>query len=240
MNITVAENYSQMSKKAAEVVEQVILDNSSAVLGLATGTTPIGLYKELISDFKRGKISFKNVKAVNLDEYIGLPKTHVQSYAFFMKSVFFDHIDIDPSNTSIPDGMAENLDAECARYTRLLKGMKRDMQLLGLGSNGHIGFNEPGTPFDSTTYVVNLTSATISDNSRLFGSIEEVPKKAITMGISEIMSAGKILMLASGRNKADAVYSMINGRISEECPASVLQRHPDVTVILGRDAASLL
>ena len=240
MKVIITENYEEMSKKAADVIADVVKADKNAVLGLATGTTPIGLYKELIAKCARKEISFKNVKTVNLDEYVGLPKEHVQSYDYFMKDNLFNHIDIDIKNTNLPSGVAEDLDAECARYTALLNKMRQSIQLLGLGSNGHIGFNEPKTPFDSTTHIVSLTQSTIKDNSRLFDNIDEVPTKAITMGIANIMNAKKVLVVASGDNKAKAVYSMVKGPVTEDCPASVLQNHPDVTVIVDKKAAALL
>ena len=240
MKVIITENYEEMSKKAADVIADVVKADENAVLGLATGTTPIGLYKELIAKCARKEISFKNVKTVNLDEYVGLPKEHVQSYDYFMKDNLFNHIDFDIKNTNLPSGVAEDLDAECARYTALLNKMRQSIQLLGLGSNGHIGFNEPKTPFDSTTHIVSLTQSTIKDNSRLFDNIDEVPTKAITMGIANIMNAKKVLVVASGDNKAKAVYSMVKGPVTEDCPASVLQNHPDVTVIVDKKAAALL
>ncbi|PWM74857.1 MAG: glucosamine-6-phosphate deaminase [Bacillota bacterium] len=240
MKVIVTENYEEMSKKAAEVIADVVKADENAVLGLATGTTPIGLYKELIAKCEKKELSFKNVKTVNLDEYVGLAKTHVQSYDYFMKDNLFNHIDIDIANTNLPSGVAENLDEECARYTALLNKMQQSVQLLGLGSNGHIGFNEPKTPFDSTTHIVSLTESTIKDNSRLFDNIDEVPTKAITMGIANIMNAKKVLVVASGDNKAKAVYSMVKGPVTEDCPASVLQNHADVVVIVDKKAAALL
>ena len=240
MEVIITKNYDEMSKKAAEVIKDVVKKNHSAVLGLATGTTPIGLYKELIAACAKKEISFKNVKTVNLDEYVGLPKEHVQSYDYFMKDNLFNHIDIDIKNTNLPSGVAPDLDAECARYTALLGKMKQSVQLLGLGSNGHIGFNEPKTPFDSTTHIVNLTESTIKDNSRLFDDISEVPRQAFTMGIRQIMQAKKILILASGANKADAVYKMVKGAVTEQVPASVLQLHPDCILIADTKAAMKL
>ena len=240
MKVIIAENYDEMSKKAAEGIKDVVKNDENAVLGLATGTTPIGLYKELIAACDRKEISFKNVRTVNLDEYVGLPKTHVQSYDYFMKDNLFNHIDIDIANTNLPCGDVQDLDKECARYTALLGKMQQSVQLLGLGSNGHIAFNEPGTPFDSTTHIVNLTANTIKDNSRLFDDISEVPTRAITMGIKNIMNAKKILVIASGKNKAQAVYNMIKGPVTESCPASVLQNHKDVVVVVDKDAASML
>lgn len=240
MQIIVCENYDEMSARAAEMVKRELQANDRATLGLATGSTPIGMYKLLVAACKAGEISFKNVHTVNLDEYVGLGEQDSQSYVYFMRDNLFDHVNIDIKNTHLPNGKATDLAAECARYSALLATVRQDVQVLGLGGNGHIGFNEPGTPFTSTTYVVDLTENTIRDNSRLFEKIEDVPKRAITMGISEIMRAKKILMMASGKNKAKAVYGMVKGEVSEQCPASILQRHDNVTVVLDKDAASLL
>lgn len=240
MRVIVTENYDEMSKIVAEMVVETVRSNPRATLGLATGSTPIGCYK-LLKEFCRArKVSFSKVSAVNLDEYVGLDKDDVQSYAYFMRRNLFDGVDIDKRNTFIPDGTAQSLSGECERYSRLLERNDRDLQILGLGSNGHIGFNEPNTPFDSVTHVVELTANTIADNSRLFDDVSNVPTRAITMGISEIMRAKKVVILASGANKAQAVYSMVRGEITPACPASVLQRHPDCVVVLDKPAASLL
>ena len=240
MKVIVTKDYHEMSKVASEIVSQIVLDNSHAVLGLATGSSPIGLYNNLIEMYEHGTLSFANVSTVNLDEYVGLNKDHPQSYAYFMRNILFDHIDIDLNNTHIPCGSAENLDEQCKQYSELLKNLRQDIQVLGIGSNGHIGFNEPNTPFDSQTHVVQLAESTIKDNSRLFNSIDEVPTKAITMGISNIMNARKIIVIANGTNKADAVYKMVQGEISENCPASVLQKHPDVVLVCDTLAAAKL
>ena len=240
MKVIVTNDYHEMSKVAAEIVSHVVLDNPNAVLGLATGSSPIGLYNNLIEMYEAGLLSFANVSTVNLDEYVGLDRDHPQSYAYFMRNVLFDHIDIDLNNTHIPCGSAENLDEQCKQYSELLKNLRQDIQVLGIGSNGHIGFNEPGTPFDSVTHIVQLADSTIKDNSRLFNSIDEVPTKAITMGISNIMNARKIIVIANGTNKADAVYKMVQGEISENCPASVLQKHPDVVLVCDTLAAAKL
>jgi glucosamine-6-phosphate deaminase len=214
--------------------------NPNLNLGLATGTTPIPLYDRLIEAYKKGLVSFKGVKAFNLDEYLGLEKNHHQSYYYFMRNQLFNHIDINQNNCFIPSG--DNPDHETAKkeYQELLKQNQVDIQLLGIGSNGHIGFNEPNTPFDTKTHVVKLDEKTRIDNSRLFNSLDEVPTHAITMGISEIMNAKEIIVIATGSNKKDAVYEMIKGNISENVPASVLQRHPNVTVYIDKDAASRL
>ncbi len=239
MKIIVVKNYDEMSQKAFEVMKDVVVNNPNAVLGLATGTTPIGLYKLMIEDCNNGT-SYKNIKTVNLDEYKGLDETSDQSYVYFMRDNLFNHIDIDLKNTHIEDGKAVDAEKECARYNALLEAMPQDIQLLGLGSNGHIAFNEPGTKFGSLTHVVDLAESTIKDNSRLFKDISEVPRQAFTQGLRNIMNAKKILILASGANKANAVNGMVNGEITENLPASVLQLHPDCTLIVDEAAASLL
>ena len=239
MKVIVAKDYEQMSDKAFEVMKEVVVSNPNAVLGLATGTTPIGLYKRMIEDCKNGT-SYKNIKTVNLDEYKGLDINSDQSYVYFMRDNLFNHIDIDLNNTNIENGKAENAEKECARYNAVLEELQQDIQLLGLGSNGHIAFNEPGTPFGSVTHVVDLQESTIKDNARLFNDISEVPHQAFTMGLKNIMNAKKILILASGANKAKAVYGMLHGEVTESLPASVLQLHPDCTLIIDESAASLL
>ncbi len=240
MKIFIEKDYDAMSRKAFEVIKEVVVNNPSAVLGLATGSSPIGTYANLVKDHKENGTSYKNVKSVNLDEYVGLGEGDEQSYVTFMRENFFNHIDIDLKNTNLPNGMANDLQAECDRYNKLLETMPQDMQLLGIGSNGHIGFNEPFTPFDSVTHLVDLTENTIKDNSRLFNSIDEVPRQALSMGVANILNAKKIVVVASGANKADAVAKSINGEITEEVPASVLQKHPDVIWVLDELAASKL
>lgn len=239
MKIIITKNYEEMSDKAFEVMKEVVVKKPDAVLGLATGTTPIGLYKRMIEDCKKGT-SYKNIKTVNLDEYKGLDYSSDQSYVYFMRDNLFDHIDIDLKNTNIENGKSEDADKECARYNALLENMQQDIQLLGLGSNGHIAFNEPGTKFGSLTHVVDLTESTIKDNSRLFKDISEVPRQAFTQGLRNIMNAKKILILASGANKAKAVYGMVKGEVTEALPASVLQLHPDCTLIVDEAAGALL
>lgn len=240
MQIIVTENYKQMSERSAQVVTELLKKKPNAVLGLATGSTPIETYKLLIESCKKGEISFRDVSSVNLDEYVGLDAKAEQSYAYFMRENLFDSVDISLANTFIPSGDASDLTAECERYSQLLDRLPRDLQILGLGSNGHIGFNEPGTPFDGRTHVVQLTESTVRDNSRLFERVEDVPKKAVTMGIADIMQSKTILLMASGKNKAQAVYDTVKGKVTENCPASILQKHPDVIMIIDKDAASLL
>lgn len=240
MKVIVVKDYAEMSKVGADVIIDVVKNKPDAVLGLATGTTPIGMYELLAQSCSNKQISFAKVSSVNLDEYVGLDGNNNQSYVYFMRDKLFNHVDILLQNTFLPQGKAVDLNKECARYTELVSKLCQDVQVLGLGSNGHIGFNEPGTPFDSHTHVVDLTENTIKDNSRLFDSIDQVPRKAITMGIADIMQSKKILMLASGKNKAQAVHDMVRGVVSESCPASILQKHDDVIVVVDEQAGSLL
>lgn len=240
MKVIIAKDYEEMSKKAFEVMREVVKGNPRAVLGLATGSTPIGLYKNMIEDHKRNGTSYREIRTVNLDEYAGLDYSSDQSYVYFMRSNLFNYIDIDLKNTNIENGKAADRQAECDRYNRLLEGMQQDIQVLGIGSNGHIAFNEPGTPFGSVTHIVDLAESTIKDNSRMFKSIDEVPRQAFTMGLKNIMNAKKILILANGANKAKAVYGLVKGEVTEAVPASVLQLHPDCTLVCDEAAAALL
>ena len=240
MKIIITKNYEELSAKAAEIMLGIVKQNPKAVLGLATGTTPLGLYSRMITDHRENGTDYSKIRTVNLDEYKGLPKTHEQSYAYFMKKNLFEGLGIPTENTNIENGMATDVEAECARYDALLEELPRDIQLLGLGSNGHIAFNEPNTPFGSGTHVVTLAESTVRDNARLFEDISEVPRKAYTMGIKQIMQVKKILILASGANKADAVYKMVKGEVTEQVPASVLQLHPDCTLIADEAAARKL
>ena len=240
MKVIVVENYEEMSAKAAEILTNIVKSNPKAVLGLATGSSPIGTYQNMAKDHKENGTSYKDVVTVNLDEYVGLTADHNQSYAYFMYENLFKNIDVPLTSTNLPSGSAKDLQAECDRYNALLENYQQDVQVLGLGSNGHIGFNEPGTPFDSVTHLVDLTENTIKDNSRLFASIDEVPRQALSMGIKNIMNAKSIIVVVSGKNKAKAVKGMVKGEITPELPASVLQLHPFVTVICDKDAASEL
>lgn len=240
MKVIVTKNYDEMSEKAFEIVKEVVVNNKNAVLGLATGSTPLGLYAEMIKDHKENGTSYKDVKTLNLDEYAGLGITSDQSYVYFMRENLFKHIDIDLNNTHIENGKAVNRELECKNYNKLIEELPRDLQILGIGSNGHIAFNEPGTAFDSETHIVDLTESTIKDNSRLFERIEDVPRQAFTMGLKNIMHAKKIVVLASGANKAKAVYGMLKGPVTETLPASVLQLHPDCILIVDEAAYSLM
>lgn len=238
--IIVVEDYAEMSAKAFEIMKEVVTSSKHPVLGLATGSTPIGLYQNMIKDHNDNKTSYKDVRTFNLDEYVGLPKDHSESYYTFMHVNLFNGLDIKEENINVPSGLGD-LQANCEAYENAMKDYQVDIQLLGIGSNGHIGFNEPGTSFDSLTHVVELKESTRKDNARFFEPLnEEVPTHAITMGIETVMKAKKILLLASGENKKDAIYGMIKGEVSENCPASILQKHNDVLVIIDKKAASRL
>ena len=240
MNVIITKGYEEMSSKAFELMKEVVTENPAAVLGLATGTTPLGLYERMARDHKENGTSYKQVRTVNLDEYEGLDLSSDQSYIWFMRENLFRHLDIDPKNTNIENGKAQDAAQECARYNALLEDMRQDIQVLGIGSNGHIAFNEPGTSFEAETHLVDLAESTIRDNSRLFARIEDVPRRAYTMGPKNIMNAKKILILASGANKAKAVLGLVEGEVTEQLPASILQRHPDCTLVCDEAAASLL
>ncbi|MEY8395030.1 glucosamine-6-phosphate deaminase [Lachnospiraceae bacterium 45-P1] len=237
MRIYREKDYDAMSRRAANLISAEVIRRPNCVLGLATGSTPIGTYKQLTAWNQKGDFSFREVRTVNLDEYKGLAGTHDQSYRYFMQTNLFDHIDIIQENTNVPDGLAADPEAECARYDELVKSLGyADLQLLGLGRNGHIGFNEPCDRFVKETHVVDLTESTIEANARFFASADDVPKQALTMGIGCIMAARRVLLIASGADKADALCNAVCGPITPQCPASVLQLHSDV-VIVGDEAA---
>lgn len=230
-------DYDAMSRRAANLISAEVIRKPDCVLGLATGSTPIGTYRQLADWNRRGDFSFRETTTVNLDEYKGLAPTHDQSYRYFMQKNFFDMIDIDPKNTHVPDGLAADPEAECAWYDELIRSLGyADLQLLGLGRNGHIGFNEPCDCYIKETHVVDLTESTIEANARFFASADDVPRQALTMGIGCIMAARRVLLIASGGDKAEAVYQAFCGPITPECPASILQLHPDV-VLVGDEAA---
>lgn len=241
MKVIITVSYDEMSKKAAEIVKKQIKEKHNTVLGLATGSTPLKMYEHLIEMYKRGEIDFSNVVTFNLDEYIGLSPDHPQSYHYFMYYNFFNHININKKNVHIPNGIAEDLEEECRKYDEEIeKAGGIDLQILGIGINGHIGFNEPDESIETKTHIVNLTEDTINANKRFFESEEEVPKKAITMGLGSIMKAKKIVLLASGKNKAEAIKETIKGQLTTKVPATVLALHPDVTIIIDKEAASLI
>lgn len=241
MKIIILDNYEEVSKKAAEIISTGIKANPKLKLGLATGSSPIGTYKELIRKYQNNEISFKDVIAFNLDEYVGLDKKHNQSYHYFMKEKFFKEIDIKDKNCFIPNGCAKNLNKEIKRYDNLLEKYNyTDIQILGIGENGHIAFNEPSFALNCGTSVVYLTNETINANSRFFKNKEDVPKQAITMGLKGILSAKKIILIASGRKKARAIKELIYNKVTTNNPATFLNLHNDVTLILDKEAARLL
>ncbi len=241
MRIIVTKDYEDMSKKAAAIIAAQVAEKPDCVLGLATGSTPIGTYKNLVEWYENGSLDFSQVRTVNLDEYRGLPRDNDQSYYYFMHDNLFNHVNIDEANTNVPDGTNPDADAECARYEALIASYGgQDLQLLGLGHNGHIGFNEPAQEFDKTTHCVDLQESTIEANKRFFASADDVPKQAYTMGIGTIMKAKKILVVANGEGKADIVAKAFFGPVTPEVPASILQFHPNVTIVVDETAASKL
>ena len=241
MRIYQEADYAAMSRRAANLIAAEVIRKPNCVLGLATGSTPVGAYKQLAVWNQQGDLSFKEVQSVNLDEYKGLAPSHDQSYRYFMQTNLFDHIDIDIAKTHVPDGLAADADTECARYDELVRSLGyADLQLLGLGRNGHIGFNEPCDRFVKETHVVDLTQSTIDANARFFASADDVPRQALTMGIGCIMAARRVLLIASGEDKADAVYNAFCGPITPQCPASILQLHNDVVLVGDKAALSKL
>lgn len=240
MELIVVENYHELSQRAAEIVTRQVAEKHDSVLGLATGSTPLGCYREMIQKYREQQVSFAKVTTLNLDEYVGLPPTHQHSYHHFMKHELFHHIDINEINTHIPEGASHDLKQACIDYESKIDWIgPPDLQLLGIGANGHIGFNEPGSSFDSYTHIVELAASTREANARFFTEAESVPTHAITMGISSILKSKKILLLASGERKAQAIRKLLNGEIDEHFPASSLCRHPNVTLIADRAAYSL-
>ena len=238
MKIIRAKDYKDMSRKAANIISAQVIMKPNCVLGLATGSTPIGTYDQLVEWYNMGDLDFSEVTTVNLDEYKGLPRTNDQSYYYFMHQHLFDRVNIDPERTNVPNGMEPDAEKECGRYEELIRSLGGvDLQLLGLGHNGHIGFNEPGEAFEKETHCVDLTESTIEANKRFFASADDVPKQAYTMGIKTIMQAKKILVVVSGEDKAAILKEVLYGPITPEVPASILQLHNDVTIVA--DAAAL-
>ena len=237
MKIYKAKDYKDMSRKAANIISAQVIMKPNCVLGLATGSTPIGTYDQLVEWYNKGDLDFSEVTTVNLDEYKGLPRTNDQSYYYFMHQHLFDRVNIDPERTNVPNGMEPDAEKECGRYEELIRSLGGvDLQLLGLGHNGHIGFNEPGEALEKETHCVDLTESTIEANKRFFASADDVPKQAYTMGIKTIMQAKKILIVVNGENKADIVERAFFGPVTPEVPASILQLHNDVTLV-GDEAA---
>ncbi len=241
MRIIITKDYQELSKVTADIIAAQIRLKEDSVIGLATGSTPVGAYKELVRQCAEENLDFSKVKTFNLDEYVGLGPKDVQSYRYFMNDHLLNHINIDPKNTHVPDGLAEDKEAECRAYDEAIKAAGYiDLQLLGMGPNGHIGFDEPSDSFMPATNVVDLQQATIEANSRFFDSIDEVPKQAVTMGYMSIMQAARIVFVVSGKAKAKVVKEALQGPVTPMIPASILQLHRDVIVVLDEDAASYL
>lgn len=240
MKVITVQDYIELSATAGQIISDLIRNKPTCTLGLATGGTPLGTYQYLVDRYRAGEISLKDVQTFNLDEYCELPSCHPQSYYRFMHDNLFQHVDLRPENRHIPCTSDCDPQAQCDSYNALLNNTTVDLQLLGIGSNGHIGFCEPGTSFEQETFLARLSEETRQDNKRFFNSLDEVPHTAITMGISNILQARSILLIASGKGKADCIADMINGPVTEQVPASALQRHPDVTVIIDKEAAARL
>ena len=239
INVIKCKDYEEASQRAFEMMKEFI--KPGKVLGLATGSTPLGLYSRMVKDHKENGTSYKEIKSFNLDEYVGLPITHPESYYAFMHTNLFNQIDIVEENTHVPSGLGDDIEGQAKKYDEMIDNCPVDIQLLGIGSDGHIAFNEPGTSFTSGTHITDLAESTIKDNCRFFDNdISKVPTQAVTQGIGTIMKAKSILLIATGSNKAQAVKDMLEGPIDEKCPASVLQKHQNVTVIVDEAAASLL
>lgn len=239
MKIIKAKDYEDMSRKAANIIASQIILKPDCVLGLATGSTPIGAYKHLVEKYEQGDLDFSQVTTVNLDEYKGLPRENDQSYYYFMHDNLFDHVNVKPENTHLPDGTKADADEECARYEELIRSLGgQDLQLLGLGHNGHIGFNEPAAVFEKATHCVDLQERTIEANKRFFASADDVPRQAYTMGIGTIMQAKKVLVVVSGEDKAETVAKAFFGPVTPEVPASILQFHKDVIIVADEAALS--
>lgn len=239
MQVLVAKTKEEMGQAAAALIAEEMRRRPHYVLGLATGSTPVPLYQELIRLHKEEQLDFSTTISFNLDEYVGLEPTHDQSYRYFMNQELFDHVNITKANTHVPDGRAEDVEAHCMLYEAMIEDVGGiDCQVLGIGGNGHIGFNEPGSSLASRTRTVELTEETIEANSRFFASIGDVPKRAITMGIGTVLECERIVMLASGANKANAVAAALEGPVCIKCPASALQLHPNVTFVVTEDAAT--
>ena len=241
MIIYAGKDYNDVSRKAANIMSAQIIMKPDAVLGLATGSTPVGMYKQLIEWYKKGDLDFAKVTSVNLDEYKGLSGDNDQSYRYFMNTNLFDHVNIDKTKTYVPNGLEEDSEKACADYNAIIRSVGGvDMQLLGIGGNGHIGFNEPGEAFEKETHCVNLTESTIKANARFFASMDEVPKQAYTMGIKNIMQARKVLLIVSGEGKAEILDKVLYGPVTPQVPASILQLHNDLTVVADEAAMSVI
>ncbi len=243
MNMVIykVKNYEEMSRKAASIIAAQVIAKPDSILGLATGSSPVGTYQNLIKAYENGDLDFSNVTSINLDEYKGLSPENDQSYRYFMNTNLFDHINIDKANTHVPNGLEPDAEKACEEYNEIIaQSGGIDLQLLGLGPNGHIGFNEPDSVFIAGTHCVDLTESTIEANKRFFESADDVPRQAYTMGIQNIMSAKKIVVVVSGANKAESLAKAINGPIDPQVPASILQLHNNVVIVADEDALSMM
>lgn len=240
MRLIVCDNQQDIAKLGADRIAAVISERPDAVLGLATGSTPVPMYAELIRRYEAGEMDFSAVRSVNLDEYYPLAPDNDQSYRYFMNRQLFDHVNIDKKNTNVPDGLAKDPAAACAAYEQIIRDLGGiDIQVLGIGGNGHIGFNEPAEALDPLTHLTDLTEDTIRANARFFESEADVPRHALTMGIGTILNARRILLIATGAAKAKAIATVLSGKLTTSCPASMLNLHADVTILCDRDAVSL-
>lgn len=241
MKLIIVDNYDTMSKKAAQIVSSQIILKPNSVIGLATGSTPEGMYKELVKMHKEEGLDFSNITTFNLDEYYMIDKANKQSYNYFMHNNLFNHVNIDIQNINMLNGITKNIEEECKRYEEeIFKCGGIDLQVLGVGRNGHIGFNEPDFKFEAITHLVELDEETIKANSRFFKNEEDVPTKALSMGMKTIMNSRKIILLANGKEKAEAIKQAVKGSIMPETPVSILQLHPDVTIIIDKEASEQL
>lgn len=236
MKTVFVDSYHECSRLGANLIAAQILLKPDSVIGFATGSSPVGIYRELVARYQMGELDFSEVTSVNLDEYIGLAPDHKQSYRYFMQENLFNHVNIDPARTFVPNGLAEDLAAECAAYDKRIADLGGiDLQLLGIGLDGHIGFNEPAEVFEKPTHVAELHPSTVQANARFFASIDEVPRRAISMGLGSIMEARRILLIANGSAKRNIVDRAFNGPITPHIPASILQLHPNVTIIYSKE-----
>lgn len=241
MNIKVLKDYEELSQTASSYIEHQVKKNPQSVLGLATGGTPLGTYKQVVQSYQSQGIDYSGVSSLNLDEYVGLDKNDPQSYHYFMKEHLFDHINIQDEHTFIPNGKTESLFEECKRYEGIIDEIgPPDLQILGIGENGHIGFNEPDTSFESMTHIVDLEVSTRQANARFFNSFDDVPKQAITMGIGSILKSKQIILLASGERKAEAIKRLLQGPVDEQFPASALHHHNQVTLLVDQASYQLI
>ena len=239
MKILVCKDYEELSRKSAEIVVSQVNQKKDSVLGLATGGTPVGMYQELVKSYREGKVDFGKVITFNLDEYYGVDPTNVNSYHYYMNTNFFDHVNIDRKNINIPNGMSKDIEKECREYDEKIQSLGGiDLQILGVGLNGHIGFNEPARELMSTTHITDLTKETINANARFFEDISQVPTKAITVGMATILRSKKIVVLINGKNKSKIFEKITGKKITTQIPATLLQLHPDVTIVVDEQAAT--